>query len=88
MEDPTVGSRILIGLWCGILASIGYQLIRRIFSRQGMNLPEDPNQLVPPVSVLPPESSDEIESSDEDETPNETPIPAELRKPSSETDED
>jgi len=87
MEDPTVGMRILIGLWCGFLASIGYQLIRRILSRQDVNLPEDPNQLMPTVSMVPPAQDSEMDATEENETPNETPVPAELRKPSSETDE-
>ncbi|MGD9381721.1 MAG: hypothetical protein PVI03_04680, partial [Candidatus Thorarchaeota archaeon] len=28
--DETIAPRILTGLWCGFLASIGYQLLRRL----------------------------------------------------------
>ncbi len=39
------GTRILIGFWCGFLASIGYQLIKRLASARGVELPDDPSQL-------------------------------------------
>lgn len=45
----TIAPRILTGLWCGFLASIGYQLLRRLLGRQGVDLPEDPSKLMPSV---------------------------------------
>jgi len=33
--EPTVGSRILMALWCGFLASIGYQLLKRFLGQKG-----------------------------------------------------
>jgi hypothetical protein len=81
-DTPTIGTRILTGLWCGFLASIGYQLIRRILERQGVVLPEDPSKLVPSITPTPPPApvedddvdGDEV-SSDDRVTPKETPIP-------------
>jgi len=45
--EPTIGSRILMGLWCGFLASIGYQLIKRFMSERGVPLPDNPEDLLP-----------------------------------------
>jgi hypothetical protein len=69
VDDVTIGARILTGLWCGFLASIGYQLLRRFLSNQGVDLPSDPKDLVPSV---PPEPGP---NSDDRDTPIETPIP-------------
>lgn len=77
--EPTVGSRILMGLWCGFLASIGYQLIKRFMGERGVKLPDNPEDLLPtseddkPVSE---ESAAEEPSSRESAiTPIATPVP-------------
>ncbi|MHC4298873.1 MAG: hypothetical protein ACYS7Y_16470 [Planctomycetota bacterium] len=41
-----IGHRILMGLWCGFLASIGYQLVKRFLKPQGIVLPERPEDLM------------------------------------------
>jgi hypothetical protein len=46
LPDATTGERILMAVWAGILAAIGYQIIRRFVKKVGVHLPEDPNQLV------------------------------------------
>ena len=48
LPEAEVGERILVAIWAGFLASIGYQLLRRfVRSKAGVELPEDPDQLVP-----------------------------------------
>ena len=79
VEDGTAwGARILIGLWCGFLASIGYQLVKRLVSARGVELPDDPNQLIPggtPKPEMKPaeEPVEEDVSSSDEPTPTETP---------------
>lgn len=46
-DVPTVGYRILMGFWCGFLASIGYQLVKRVLLPRGIKLPEKADDLVP-----------------------------------------
>jgi hypothetical protein len=77
LPDSTVGERVLMAVWAGILASIGYQIIRRIVVRVGVQLPDDPNELVDSSTEKPDaEKADaEEESSDDRDTPPETPIP-------------
>lgn len=64
---PTIGYRILIGLWCGFLASIGYQLIKRFLQPRGIDLPDKPEELLP--SPDPRESSSENAVTGEWESP-------------------
>jgi len=78
--EPTIGSRILIGLWCGFLASIGYQVLKRILGRQGIDLPEKADDLLPVPSSEDDKQDDntdddEPEASESRDTPVETPIP-------------
>lgn len=89
-QDPTIGYRILIALWCGFLASIGYQIVKRVLLPRGIELPDKPEELLP--SPDPRESSSEnvvtgewedpaISSGEENlrDTPVETPS-VQLRK--------
>lgn len=46
-QDPTIGYRILIALWCGFLASIGYQIVKRVLLPRGVDLPDNPQDLLP-----------------------------------------
>jgi hypothetical protein len=79
VEDGTMwGSRVLVALWCGFLASIGYQLVKRLASTRGVELPDDPAQLVQNGGTKPeekpeekPEDGDPAES--DEPTPTETP---------------
>ena len=79
--EPTLGARILMGLWCGFLASIGYQLLKRFLDRHGVVLPENPEDLVPDSDSEKNEQESE-ESSDSESriTPIETPIPRSVKK--------
>lgn len=45
VEDAGIGGRILIGFWCGFLASFGYQIAKRVLEPRGINLPDDPDKL-------------------------------------------
>jgi hypothetical protein len=68
--EPTIGTRILMGLWCGFLASIGYQLLKRFLSRRGVvDLPENPDDLIP--------KSDKEEDKPKDDTDPEATKPDE-----------
>jgi len=72
VEDGTQwGTRVLIALWCGFLASIGYQLVKRLASTRGVELPDDPNQLVPNGAASDPKP--EEPASKDELTPAETP---------------
>lgn len=80
--EPSIGSRIMIALWCGFLASIGYQLIKRFLGQKGIELPDKPEELFPQSDKEEdkrPEgedaSSDEPETAESRDTPIETPIP-------------
>jgi hypothetical protein len=68
LPQATVGERILTAVWAGILAAIGYQLIRRFVKKVGVDLPEDPNKLTPSDPPPPAEPG----KKDEDDT---TPVP-------------
>jgi hypothetical protein len=68
LPEATTGERILMAVWAGILAAIGYQMIRRIVKRVGVELPEDPGKLHP--SDPPPPADDEPDADD-----GATPIP-------------
>jgi hypothetical protein len=68
LPQATTGERILMAVWAGILAAIGYQLIRRIVRKVGVELPEDDRKLMP--SDAPP--AIEPGKKDEDDT---TPVP-------------
>ena len=85
--EPTVGSRILMALWCGFLASIGYQLLKRFLGQKGIELPDKPEDLLPSSDSEDnqPEAeedddvgADEPEASESRDTPIETPIPKEF----------
>jgi hypothetical protein len=72
------GERVLVGFWCGFLASFGYQIAKRILEPRGINLPDDPDKLTqavaPKVEEPKAEESKEASSSTPDElTPAETP---------------
>jgi len=70
--EPTIGTRILMGLWCGFLASIGYQLIRRFLQKKAdVELPENPNDLVP--NTTEPEEEEPEEEPDEEDS-RDTPV--------------
>ena len=76
VEDGTQwGTRVLIALWCGFLASIGYQLVKRLASSRGVELPDDPNQLIPNGSKKTEEKPADAEPSTapDELTPAETP---------------
>jgi len=83
--EPTVGSRILMALWCGFLASIGYQLLKRFLGQKGIELPDKPEDLLPSSDSEDdqPEAEDDDDDVGSDEpaaaesrdTPIETPIP-------------
>ena len=67
LPEATTGERILMAVWAGVLAAIGYQLIRRIVRRVGVELPEDSRKLMPSNDPPPAiEDEDEGEDSDED----------------------
>ena len=46
-QDPTIGYRILLGFWCGLLASTGYQVVKRVLLPRGIELPDKPEELLP-----------------------------------------
>ena len=46
-DVPTAGYRVLMGFWCGFLASIGYQLVKRVLLPRGIELPEKADDLLP-----------------------------------------
>ena len=48
--DPGVGERILVGFWCGFLASFGYQIAKRVLEPRGISLPDDPDKLIQVVT--------------------------------------
>lgn len=79
LPEATTGDRILLAVWAGILASIGYQIIRRFVKRVGVELPEDPNKLVDsdkPEELPEPDDDDgDDDEGDSRDTPPETPIP-------------
>ena len=85
LPDSTTGERILMAIWAGILASIGYQMIRRIVVRVGVELPQDPNQLVDNVKTEDPEDDEDDE--DDRDTPAETPIPKKAAAKAAEADD-
>lgn len=74
--DETIAPRILTGLWCGFLASIGYQLLRRLLERHGVDLPEDPRKLMP-SGTPPPKPIEE----DEEEEPAKEDTDVDIEKP-------
>lgn len=89
LPGATTGERILMAIWAGILASIGYQIIRRVVGRVGVELPEDPNHLVDSVEekeVLLDLSKDDDE--DDRETPPETPLPKKVAAAAKEAKDD
>ena len=45
LPDATMGERILLAIWAGFLAAIGYQLIRRFLKPHGIDLPDNPDEL-------------------------------------------
>jgi hypothetical protein len=79
--EPTIGGRILMGLWCGFLASIGYQLIKRFLGQRGIELPDKPEELLPQTDKEDDKQEDDADDDDEPEasesrdTPVETPTP-------------
>jgi hypothetical protein len=77
LPEATTGDRILLAVWSGILASIGYQIIRRFVKRVGVELPDDPNKLVDSDNPEEPLASDDDDNGDDEDrdTPPETPIP-------------
>jgi hypothetical protein len=50
VEDAGIGGRILIGFWCGFLASFGYQIAKRVLEPRGISLPDDPDKLTQVVT--------------------------------------
>lgn len=44
-DGASLGERILVGFWCGFLASFGYQIAKRVLEPKGINLPENPDAL-------------------------------------------
>jgi hypothetical protein len=80
------GERILVGFWCGFLASFGYQIAKRVLEPRGINLPDDPDKLTQVVTstietskteTLKTETSVEKDSPEPDGndlTPAETPM--------------
>jgi len=51
VEDAGIGGRILIGFWCGFLASFGYQIAKRVLEPRGIDLPDDPDKLTQTVTA-------------------------------------
>ena len=48
LPDAVPGEKVLIALWSGFLAAIGYQLLRRFVKvKTGVELPENPDELGP-----------------------------------------
>lgn len=67
LPDATVGERVLIAIWAGFLASIGYQLLRRfVQEKTGAELPENPDKLEPGGAPDDPKDEEEPEKKDED----------------------
>lgn len=87
LPDATLGDRILLAIWAGILASIGYQIIRRFVKKVGVELPDDPNKLVDNGE---PEAAEDAEEGGDDDrdTPAETPIPKKAEKSGSSDGDD
>jgi hypothetical protein len=88
--EPTIGTRILMALWCGFLASIGYQLLKRFLGQKGIELPDKPEDILPSSDSeddQPEEDegdekddadADESEAKESRDTPVETPVPKKL----------
>ena len=73
---PTIGTHILIGLWCGFLASIGYQLVKRLLGQKGIELPDNPEDLIPgSESDNDKQPANDPEDEKSTATPIDTPIP-------------
>lgn len=84
IPDATIGERVLMAVWAGVLAAIGYQIIRRVVKKVGVELPADATKLTPtdPPTEAPPEENksddtipdtkteEEKPSEDEDKTPS------------------
>jgi hypothetical protein len=80
LPGATTGDRILLAVWAGILASIGYQIIRRFVKKVGVELPEDPNKLGENEAAADDADDDTDDDADDDadedrDTPPETPAP-------------
>lgn len=78
-DGAGLGERILVGFWCGFLASFGYQIAKRVLEPRGISLPDDPDTLAQAVTdqIDEPKAgkTDEVDSSEPgDLTPAETPI--------------
>jgi hypothetical protein len=71
LPGASTGERILMAVWAGILAAIGYQMIRRIVKKVGVDLPEDPSKLHPSDPPPPDDKPDGDEDGDEDDDKDE-----------------
>lgn len=81
-DGTGAGERVLIGFWCGLLASFGYQLAKRFLETKGVTLPDDPNKLgqtAPAPEEKPAETDGETESTGRP-TPQETPRPRDIEE--------
>jgi hypothetical protein len=65
-QEPEIGGRILMALWCGFLASIGYQLIKRFLGQRGIDLPDKPDDLFPQSDKEDDKQNNDSDSDDSD----------------------
>jgi hypothetical protein len=66
LPDYTTGERLLMAVWAALLSAIGYQLVHRfVKDKTGIELPKDPNELVP--GGVPDEEDEEDEDAEAEE---------------------